>query len=643
MEMASDETIKGEREDILRKCGEDEKSELLSGENVLCKCDEDEKNKLGSSEDLLCKYDENEKSKLGSDEDVLRKCDEDEKSKLGNDIGEENKEELENNHTTSSQAHTNLRSKFVPLRVFDHSNYQLLEKVENKNENENENGCELTKVSSITSSKMQSALDSVTSQQCIEDPILSYRRHECDNNNAIKDEKNNNDNNNAINDEKNNITNNEKNNITNDEKNNATNDESNSEKKEIENRNNSEKRQINNENKIYEDSRGTFSCSSSTEFSSSSTESGSSSTEFGSSNSSSREFNSSSSEFNSSNVFSLVPNSSDDLTSIAINNSEDLSSHYWNVLKGPISLDHKDLQDCSPRSRELEHKVNMTFKLKDSRISGWYDGRYLPINRISNGQSGIIYKAIDRNSNEQVAIKIQYLTHVAVNELEVLLKLNHDNIVKCKHYWFENNDRSIVLYIVLKYADSCDLLTLTQTNIKLPEPDVRVIIKQLLDGLEHAHELGICHRDLKLENILLTDNCTRVIIADWGFAGLVNNGGYLSNSMGSLYYVSPEVISNESYVGTEVDMWTIGVILYTLSTGCLPFYGSYKLQVLDKIRFCRPNYEISYMSADLIQLIDKLLSKKGIDRPTLSELKSCQWMRQNEPCLLLPNFNKEQH
>lgn len=120
-------------------------------------------------------------------------------------------------------------------------------------------------------------------------------------------------------------------------------------------------------------------------------------------------------------------------------------------------------------------------------------------------------------------------------------------------------------------------------------PETRRIFGQLVLGVAHLHQLGVVHRDLKLENVLL-DERVRVKIADLGFGREFEQGRWMETRVGTLGYCAPEVLSGKRYLGEAVDIWSLGVILYTLLTGSLPFDDDD--DGIMKARILRCDYEI---------------------------------------------------
>jgi 5'-AMP-activated protein kinase, catalytic alpha subunit len=134
---------------------------------------------------------------------------------------------------------------------------------------------------------------------------------------------------------------------------------------------------------------------------------------------------------------------------------------------------------------------------------------------------------------------------------------------------YEVLDTTAEIFVVMELANRGELYEYIQNNA-LEESEAKRFFRQIIDGVEAAHFNLVTHRDLKPENILL-DSGLNVKIADFGLSNLMKDGKFLKTSCGSLNYVAPEIISHKNYEGTSIDVWSCGIILYTLLFGVLPF------------------------------------------------------------------------
>jgi 5'-AMP-activated protein kinase catalytic alpha subunit len=141
--------------------------------------------------------------------------------------------------------------------------------------------------------------------------------------------------------------------------------------------------------------------------------------------------------------------------------------------------------------------------------------------------------------------------------------------------------------------------------------------------VEYLHTHQVSHRDLKPENILL-DGDNNVKLADFGLSNIMKDGIFLYSSCGSPNYAAPELISGKYYNGAAIDIWSCGVILYTLLTGTLPFNEKETVQLYKKIRECQYKmYE--FVSEEARDLINRMLQKDPLNRISIPEIKQHIW------------------
>jgi serine/threonine protein kinase len=149
------------------------------------------------------------------------------------------------------------------------------------------------------------------------------------------------------------------------------------------------------------------------------------------------------------------------------------------------------------------------------------------------------------------------------------------------------------------------------------------LFKQLCSALEYAHGRGVVHHDVKLENIFL-DSRNNAVLGDWGYAQRFKDGVPIQCTFGSIYYSSPEVVSNKAYYAPEVDLWGLGVCLYAMVMGELPFYdpNDHTLRNLIRkaeLKFARP------ASAECQSLLQWMLQGDRSRRPTLAAILAHPW------------------
>ncbi|XP_015740520.1 NUAK family SNF1-like kinase 2 isoform X2 [Coturnix japonica] len=201
--------------------------------------------------------------------------------------------------------------------------------------------------------------------------------------------------------------------------------------------------------------------------------------------------------------------------------------------------------------------------------------RYEFLETLGKGTYGKVKKARER-SGKLVAIKSirkdrikdeQDLIHIR-REIEIMSSLNHPHIISV-HEVFENSSKIV---IVMEYASKGDLYDYISERQRLSEQEARHFFRQVVSAIYYCHKNGIVHRDLKLENILLDAN-GNIKIADFGLSNVYQQDKFLQTYCGSPLYASPEIINGRPYKGPEVDSWSLGVLLYILVHGTMPFDG----------------------------------------------------------------------
>lgn len=216
-------------------------------------------------------------------------------------------------------------------------------------------------------------------------------------------------------------------------------------------------------------------------------------------------------------------------------------------------------------------------------------------------------------------------------ELEILPRLSHPNIVKVYEILAVSDGR---VFIIMDHASKGDLLRYIQKNSALKEPDAQRMFSQLTSAVAYCHDKNFCHRDLKCENVLLAHDLS-VRLTDFGFARPIeydeNGEVILSNTFcGSAAYAAPEIIQGKSYDPRKHDSWSLGVILYIMACGSMPYDDSnvrkmLKEQLARKVRF--PSRCNSKLNAELKDLIWRLICVDTKQRLHVSMLHLHNWMR----------------
>uniref|UniRef100_A0A8C6W8Q9 non-specific serine/threonine protein kinase n=1 Tax=Nannospalax galili TaxID=1026970 RepID=A0A8C6W8Q9_NANGA len=259
--------------------------------------------------------------------------------------------------------------------------------------------------------------------------------------------------------------------------------------------------------------------------------------------------------------------------------------------------------------------------------------RYEFLETLGKGTYGKVKKARER-AGLLVAIKSirkdkikdeQDLLHIR-REIEIMSSLNHPHIIAIHEgrshlVWVFENSSKIV--IVMEYASRGDLYDYISKRPQLSERDARHFFRQIVSALFYCHQNGIVHRDLKLENILLDAN-GNIKIADFGLSNLYHQGKFLQTFCGSPLYASPEIVNGKPYVGPEVDSWSLGVLLYILVHGTMPFDGQDHKTLVKQIS--SGAYREPPKPSDACGLIRWLLMVNPTRRATLEDVASHWWV-----------------
>ena len=210
-------------------------------------------------------------------------------------------------------------------------------------------------------------------------------------------------------------------------------------------------------------------------------------------------------------------------------------------------------------------------------------------------------------------------------EIKILRLFRHPHIIKLYEVIETKDD----IYLVMEYVKSGELFDYIVEKGRLVEDEARKYFQQIISGVEYCHRNMVVHRDLKPENLLL-DSRGNIKLADFGLSNIMRDGHLLKTSCGSPNYAAPEVISGKLYAGTEVDVWSCGVILYALLCGSLPFDDENIPNLFRKIKnglFNLPNH-LSPHSRDLIS---KMLIVDPLKRITVPEVRQHLWFAYNLP------------
>ncbi|XP_076097817.1 MAP/microtubule affinity-regulating kinase 3-like isoform X10 [Mytilus galloprovincialis] len=277
--------------------------------------------------------------------------------------------------------------------------------------------------------------------------------------------------------------------------------------------------------------------------------------------------------------------------------------------------------------RQTDDNANPRITSSRARSDEPHIGKYRLIKTIGKGNFAKVKLAKHVPTGREVAIKIIDKTQLNPSSLQKLFRevrimkmLDHPNIVKL----FEVIQTEKTLYLVMEYASGGEVFDYLVAHGRMKEKEARAKFRQIVSAVQYCHQKHIVHRDLKAENLLL-DGDMNIKIADFGFSNEFVPGNKLDTFCGSPPYAAPELFQGKKYDGPEVDVWSLGVILYTLVSGSLPFDGQNLKELRERV--LRGKYRIPfYMSTDCENLLKKFLVLNPTKRASLENIMRDKWM-----------------
>ncbi|XP_016957241.1 uncharacterized protein LOC108029485 isoform X3 [Drosophila biarmipes] len=276
-------------------------------------------------------------------------------------------------------------------------------------------------------------------------------------------------------------------------------------------------------------------------------------------------------------------------------------------------------------STPQNYKVPSTSKISVDKLLrvGYYELE----KTIGKGNFAVVKLATNIVTKTKVAIKIidktclneEYLSKT-FREISILKSLRHPHITRL----YEVMESQSMIYLVTEYAPNGEIFDHLVANGRMKEPEAARVFTQLVSAVHYCHLRGVVHRDLKAENVLL-DKDMNIKLADFGFSNHYEEGATLRTWCGSPPYAAPEVFQGLEYDGPKSDIWSLGVVLYALVCGALPFDGKTIMEL--KSRVVLGKFRIPFfMSQECEQLIRNMLVVEPDRRYTVKQIIKHRWL-----------------
>ena len=298
-----------------------------------------------------------------------------------------------------------------------------------------------------------------------------------------------------------------------------------------------------------------------------------------------------------------------------------------NKLNYSFSPTNNSFTKKSNQKKEKEKPIKIKKSITKGKILG---GQFIIGEEVGKGTFGVVRIATHIITGEKVAVKMLFKEKIVEEsdkkrlerEIKILKILRHNNIVQL----YNVINTSSTIYLVMEYIKGKELFEIIVHKKKLSELDSLRYYQQLISGIEYLGKIRVAHRDLKPENLLI-DSKNNLKIADFGLSNIYKHNELLSTACGSPCYAAPEMLAGDKYFGLSADIWSSGIILYTMLCGRLPFEDKDNEVLYQKIQ--EGNFKIpEFLTDNAKDFLQKVLVVDPKKRYNILQIKKHPWFNQ---------------
>ena len=307
-----------------------------------------------------------------------------------------------------------------------------------------------------------------------------------------------------------------------------------------------------------------------------------------------------------------------------------------------IHLSEKKLVNYNPKKlySKIKQKINKNYIVFNGEDNIFKSDKktsideYIITSELGIGSYASVKLGIHKETKNKFAIKIYDKNmindddkkYTIKNEIFILNQLDNENVMKL----YDVIETNRYLYLIMEYINGISLLDFIQKqkNHRIDENKCKELFYQIVKGILYCQNENICHRDIKLENILIVNNKIIKII-DFGFAIKCNRNEYQEFFCGTVYYMPPEIVNKQRYIPFYSDIWSLGVLLYAMIFGDFPFRANKQEKLFELINECNLIFPDDIKVSDKVKnLLSKIIVIKPSKRISLEEILNDPWFQE---------------